>query len=142
MIQYISKAAVMAEIDRRIQFFTKESGNSNSDIVIVLFGLKSYLDTFDVKEVDESRYNGFLGKELQMVDNEIDRLEKLKVKEVDLEKETDKYISENFYGSETLGFFANRTKEEPNWKDIELCAKHFFELGMQVSNKALKREKV
>jgi len=58
-------------------------------------------------------------------------LDTLEMKEVDLEKETDKYIFENFHGSETLGFFANRTKEEPNWKDIALCAKHFFELGLK-----------
>lgn len=55
----------------------------------------------------------------------------LKVKEVDLEKEINKYISDNFFGSETIGFFANRTKEEPNDQDIALCAKHFFELGLK-----------
>ena len=52
MAQYIDKDALAAEIDRRIQFFTEESGNSNSDIVIALFGLKSFLDTLEVKEVD------------------------------------------------------------------------------------------
>ena len=26
-------------------------------------------------------------------------------------------------------------REEPNDQDIALCAKHFFELGMRVSNK-------
>ena len=52
MEQYISKSALVKEIDRRIQFFTKESRNSNSDIVIALFGLRSFLDTLEVKEVD------------------------------------------------------------------------------------------
>lgn len=52
MAQYIPKSVVLTEIDRRIQFFTEESENSNSDIVIALFGLKSFLDTFEVKEVD------------------------------------------------------------------------------------------
>jgi len=52
MAQYIDKSALVAEIDRRIQFFTEESGNSNSDIVIALFGLKSFLDTLEVKEID------------------------------------------------------------------------------------------
>ena len=54
-----------------------------------------------------------------------------KVKEVDLEKEINDYISNNFFGSQTLGFFANRTKEEPNDQDIALCAKHFYELGLK-----------
>lgn len=59
----------------------------------------------------------------------------LEVKKVNLDKKINKYISDNFFGSETIGFFANRTKEEPNDQDIALCAKHFFELGMRVSNK-------
>ena len=53
-MKLIDKAAVVTEIERRIQFFTEESGNSNSDIVIALFGLKSFLDTLEVKEVDFS----------------------------------------------------------------------------------------
>ena len=59
----------------------------------------------------------------------------LEVKKVNLDKKINKYISDNFFGSETIGFFANRTKEEPNDQDIALCARHFFELGMKVSNK-------
>lgn len=51
-MKLIDKTALVAEIDRRIQFFTEESGNSNSDIVIALFGLKSFIDTLEVKEVD------------------------------------------------------------------------------------------
>ena len=51
-MKLIDKDALVAEIERRIKFFTEESGNSNSDIVIALFGLKSFLDTFEVKEVD------------------------------------------------------------------------------------------
>ena len=56
----------------------------------------------------------------------------IEVKEVNLEKEINDYISNNFFGSQTLGFFANRTKEEPNDQDIALCAKHFFELGLKI----------
>lgn len=62
----------------------------------------------------------------------------LEVEEVELEKEINTYISNNFFGSETMGFFANRTKEEPNDQDIALCAKYFFELGI----KAQKGEEV
>ena len=61
-------------------------------------------------------------------------LDTIEGKEIDLEKEINKYISDNFFGSETMGFFANRTKEEPNDQDIALCAKHFFEFGMRASN--------
>jgi hypothetical protein len=61
-------------------------------------------------------------------------LDTLEVKEVDLEKEINKYISDNFFGSETMGFFAARTKEEPNDIDMALCAKHFFKLGVNASN--------
>lgn len=49
----------------------------------------------------------------------------------DLEKEIDNYISDNFFGSETFGFFANRTKEEPNYVDIANAARHFYELGLK-----------
>ena len=48
-MKLIDEDRVIAEIDRRI---TEESRNSNSDIVIALFGLKSFLDTIEVKEVD------------------------------------------------------------------------------------------
>ena len=58
-------------------------------------------------------------------------LDTLEVKEVNLDKEINDYISNNFFGSQTLGFFANRTKEEPNDQDIALCAKHFYELGLK-----------
>jgi len=51
-MKLIDKDDLVAEIERRIKFFTEESGNSNSDIVIALFGLKSFLDTLEVKEVD------------------------------------------------------------------------------------------
>lgn len=65
---------------------------------------------------------------LSDLENFIDTLED---KDIDLEKEINDYISNNFFGSQTLGFFANRTKEEPNDQDIALCAKHFFELGLK-----------
>jgi hypothetical protein len=78
--------------------------------------LSAYLDSRHVQRLIE--------KILFIIDT-------LEVKEIDLEKEINKYISDNFFGSETMGFFANRTKEEPNDKDIALCAKHFYELGLK-----------
>ena len=71
-----------------------------------------------------------------------DTINTLEVKEVDLEKEINKYICDNFFGSETIGFFANRTKEEPNDQDIALCAKHFFELGLKAQHSELTWEDI
>ena len=53
----------------------------------------------------------------------------LEVKEVDLEKEAERFV---------------QTKEfaECESRPVMVLAKHFFELGMQVSNKAQKGEKV
>lgn len=62
----------------------------------------------------------------------------LEVKEIDLKKEINTYISNNFFGSETIGFYANRTKEEPNDQDIALCAKYFFELGLKAQHDSWK----
>ena len=59
-----------------------------------------------------------------------DKLDTLEVKEVDLEKELDKW-----YNNE-----ASKEFENVLYKDIEKCAKHFFELGLSVSNKVQKGE--
>lgn len=110
MAQYIDKDAVVAEIEN-------------------LLDKGKYHEEYDCAYRDGN--NGALYALKEKVNN-------LEVKEVDLEKEIDNYISDNFFGSETLGFFANRTKEEPNDIDMALCAKHFFELGL----KAQKGEEV
>ena len=113
MEQYIPKSAVVAEIRKRFDEYTSSI-------------LKHYDACKEAKAQE-------LGKLLTILDT-------LEVKEVDLEKEINNYISNNFFGSETVGFYANRTKEEPNDRDIVLVAKHFFELGLSVSNKAQKGE--
>ena len=57
MKELIDKAAVVAEIERRINFFTEESkkGNFDINIAIELCGLENFLDTLEVKEVDLDR---------------------------------------------------------------------------------------
>lgn len=80
------------------------------------------LDSFDPNEITSGRY------ELVKLRNFLDTLE---VKDINLEKEINDYISNNFFGSQTVGFFAKRTKEEPNDQDIALCAEYFFELGLK-----------
>jgi hypothetical protein len=102
MEQYIKKSALVAEFNRLIAELVKEGEGT-------MF--------------EQGRISAFEDTKLF--------LDTLEVKEVDLEKEINKYISDNFFGSQTLGFFANRTKEEPNDEDIALVAKHFFEFGLK-----------
>lgn len=108
MTQYIDKAAVVAEIERQQRKLC----------------LLSQLDNVELRR-DAAIQNGVYYSFLSFINT-------LEVKEVDLEKEIGTYISDNFFGSQTLGFFSNRTKEEPNDRDIVLCAKHFFELGLKM----------
>lgn len=107
MVQYIDKSALVAKIKKRFDEYSSSI-------------LKHYDACKEAKAQE-------LGKILIILDT-------LDVKEVGLEKEINKYISDNFFGSETMGFFANRTKEEPNDQDISLCAKHFYELGIRTNN--------
>ena len=98
MEQYIPKSVVLAEIEKVID-------DENESI-------KSFEHRKNVSEVQRS--NARIGI-LIHIRSLIDTFE---AKEVDLEKEITNYISGNFFGSETMGFFSNRTKEEPNDQDI------------------------
>lgn len=91
MEEYIKKSALVAEIEKRKKQneewknSCKGIGSLAARMVIQEdINILSLIDTLEVKEYYEE-YDGFLGKELKMVDDEIERLEKLKVKEVDLE---------------------------------------------------------
>lgn len=109
-MKLIDKERVVAEIKRLISI-----ANSQYDLV-----------------GDEDIRNRILWSQQASICSQIlSFIDTLEVKEVDLEKEINDYISNNFFGSQTLGFFANRTKEEPNDQDVALCAKHFFELGLK-----------
>ena len=62
MEQYISKAAVMAEIKRRITTYKNVSGSDRRTDALISF--KNFLDTLEVKEVDlNDYYHKFLEKE-------------------------------------------------------------------------------
>lgn len=56
MEHYIDKDTLVAEINRRIAFFSdinnKQVIDSNLDCAIAFAGLRDFLDTLDVKEVD------------------------------------------------------------------------------------------
>ena len=124
MEQYISKSALVAEIEKRKKSRAKQREDA--------LNLQCYTLADDaLTRIGELNY-------IQ------DFLDTLEAKEVNLEKEIDDYISSNFFGSQTMGFFANRTKEEPNDRDMALCAKHFFELGVsrQVNNINMEEVKV
>lgn len=49
----------------------------------------------------------------------------------DLEEEIDNYIKDNFFGSGSIGFFSNRTKQELNSIDVANIAHHFAEWQKQ-----------
>ena len=55
-MELIDKAAVVAEIERRATFFLNESKkkttSDDSSCAVALYGLLSFLDTLEVKEVD------------------------------------------------------------------------------------------
>ena len=98
MEHYIKKSAIMAEIRKYIksaEAFLKYHHNRN----------------------DKSVYS-FEQEKLVMCDL-LYFIDNLEVKEIDLEKEVDKW-----YNSE-----ASKEFENVLYKDIEKCAKYFFELG-------------
>ena len=101
MEQYISKSALLAEIER---LYDEKGAFYAAD---VLYNLEEWLDTLEVKEVD-------------------------------LNEEFDKYFF-NFVDPDT-GEKLKRTECWLNIRQARKFAKHFFELGMSVSNKVQKGE--
>jgi len=101
MAQYIDKSAVVAEIERRIAFFSdinnKQVIDSNLDCAIAFAGLRYFIDTIGVKGVD---------LDFQRFAKEMDAIFALP-------------------SSET-----KNTEEEPlNWEYA--IAKHFYLLGLE-----------
>ena len=128
MPQYIDKAAVVAEIERLIDTAEKRI-NNNAQI--------EHPETIDeenlkyLQKTRESKITWLDGQEeaLKKVKNFLDTLE---VKEVDLEKEANEVWD---YVFSALGWDENSLMPL-NHKEYMAFAKHFFELGVQVSNKA------
>ena len=64
-MELIDKAAVVAEIERRIAFFSdinsKQAIYNNLDCAIAFAGLRGFLDTLEVKEINtiETPQNSF-----------------------------------------------------------------------------------
>ena len=122
MEQYIKKSALVAEIEK-LKGKVSDSSSYCNGWQHSLRMLELSLNTLEVKEISDE-YDGFLGKELKMVDDEIERLEKLKVKELDLEKETKKWWKE----------YLHLDPKNQLWMDAHqsiVFAKYFFELGLK-----------
>ena len=105
MGQYIDKSALIAEIKRKIK---------NINLNYICSG--SHPSDFDV---NKKLQDGIL-KNLQAL---LSFLDTLGVKEVDLEKEIDTWYQKK----------ASKEFENVLYKDIEKCAKHFYELGLKAS---------
>lgn len=85
MIQYIDKSALVAKIwERRTKHFNF-GGSPSSEYCHEDDEILRIINTLEVKEISDE-YDGILGKELKMIDDEIAQLDKLKVKDVNLEK--------------------------------------------------------
>ena len=100
MTQYIDKSALVAEIKRR-------KGINE----------KAYMQAF----LNSNDKRDSFGYKVQEDIDILSSINTLEVKEVDLEKEIDKW-----YNNE-----ASKEFENVLYKDIEKCAKHFFELGLK-----------
>jgi len=103
MAQYIDKYALVAEIENKIEKYTKRGEESDAK---------------------RDGYGMYWGGVLSCL-NEIRTLcDTLEVKEVDLDKEFDKYC-DNLYLIDL--------ENEP-YEELFECAKHFFELGLKAQN--------
>lgn len=61
-------------------------------------------------------------------------------KDKELEEEINNYIKDNFFGSGSMGFFSNRTKQELNSIDVANIARHFAEWKKQQMKETLQTE--
>ena len=182
MAQYIDKDALVAEIERRCNFFIQQSKKKittdDSSCAIALRGLISFINTLEVEDSYEQcvQYDSIkagiqahaetysfniesqlflqLTKEQQALwRKEIEQAcisggemgvelakdarykENLEVKEVDLEKELDKFYG--MYRKDEQTFSLEDNEECVDWKvDCnpkfeKAFAKHFFELGLK-----------
>ena len=111
MAQYIDKDALLAEIER---LYDEEGAFYAAD---VLYDLKEYLDTLEVKEIGVDLGDPKGDKSAKHI---IDT-----IKEVDLTEEIDFYIKSSLTGTNPI-----YTKGAVSCI-VEKTAKHFFELGLK-----------
>ena len=110
MAQYIPKADVVAEIKRRI----KEIPKNETDKIL----------------------RAVCGNEAFVLMELLSFLDTIKVKEVDLEKEIKNEIDEYWYDNDYGAIQRHGGTITMEVSDVKEIAKHFFKLGLSVSNKA------
>lgn len=112
MSKYINKDALVEEIKRNISLFQKEKKTEKWS-------------------AEASQMNVIsLGARIAMLEEILSFINTLEVKDADLNTEFDNY---------TKNILACDVQFEP-FTHLYNCAKHFYELGMQVSNKTQKGE--
>lgn len=113
MEQYISKSALVAEIKRILSAFENSDAPVDRLRASILIGLLSFINTFEVKEVDlEKEFDDYIEKQNAFTNNDNSEIE--------------------YYNGDSFNHVY----------DIYPIAKHFFELGMAAGNKAQKGEEV
>ena len=115
MAQYIDKSALVAEIEKHLEY-------ANNGILYAQTGIEKGLKKY---ECDLNAWQHCQN----MCKNILSFIDTLEVKEVDLEKSISDWLFEE-----------GLPNEEGLIDYIKETAEHFFELGMQVSNKAQKGE--
>ena len=111
MTQYIDKSALVAEIKHLVNTYKKCSTRNSYE-----------------KGLKDGRLIGY--------EDALLKINAIEVKEVDLEKEADECWN---YVFSALGWDENSLMTM-DYKEFMAFAKHFFELGMRVSNKEKKGE--
>ena len=125
MEKYIDKDALVAEIKERIETYKKGYANGDDRRADALEVLLHDIDTLEVKEVDTEQLDKLLNWWKEVTSD----YSSYKAKEMDLEKEVELWMQ----GKPNTNF------EWGNVVDaMRDCAKHFFELGIAVSNKVQK----
>ena len=113
MAHLIDKDALVAEIEKRLDEIYPTLPNAS-----------------DVEKGDSTLSGAYVTGRYNALESFSKFINTLEVKEVDLEKETEKYLR-TFSSSPDNGIEYSKK-----------LARHFFELGMQVSNKAQKGENI
>lgn len=114
MEQYIPKSALLAKIERKI-------------------------NEINLDNIEDWRYRLQREHDIEVMKNILSLINTLEVKEVDLEKEIKEYINDEWcdeWSGDVGNWIRCRRGTTPmEVEDVKDIAKHFFELGMQVSNK-------
>ena len=84
--------------------------------------IENKINKIDLNSIEDWRYRLQREHDIEVIKNIISIINTFEVKEVDLEKEIDKW-----YNNE-----ASKEFENVLYQDIEKCAKYFFELGLKV----------